>query len=78
MRFDANCSAKKFKSLQQLDNLDKSINHVYLPLSTKSIRRAAELWAKARETGVPTAEDKALDADVILAAQALEYSGEAD
>ena len=31
--------------------------------------KAAEFWASARKSGIPAADQKALDADIILAAQ---------
>ena len=54
-----------------LARLDAFIGQVeFLPINTVAMRRAAALWAEARQQGRPTAPDLALDADVILAAQA--------
>jgi predicted nucleic acid-binding protein len=60
---------KKTISLARLDAIAAATE--YLPLTTSAMRRAAELWAQARQLKKPTAADKALDADVILAAQCL-------
>jgi len=43
---------------------------LYLPLDTPTMHRAADLRAEARSAGHLTASADALDADVILAAQA--------
>ncbi len=39
------------KSVQRLDDLGRLLD--YLPLDTETMRRAAELWAEAREQGWP-------------------------
>ncbi|MFA6450525.1 MAG: PIN domain-containing protein [bacterium] len=61
--------AGKYRSIARIDTL-KSIL-VYLPIDTSMMLRAAEFWAEARKKGMPTADDKALDADAILSAQAV-------
>ena len=43
----------------------------FIPLTTHHLEAAARMWGAARNAGVPTASDDALDADVILCAQAL-------
>jgi len=60
--------AGKTKSVERLDALRLQGN--FAPLNTHVMLRAAQFWARARQTGQATADDKALDADVILAAQA--------
>jgi predicted nucleic acid-binding protein len=60
-------------SVQRLDRLKEALT--YLPLTTTTMLRAAELWADARRRGTPTADPKELDGDVILAAQALQVGG---
>ncbi len=41
----------------------------YLPITTAAMREAALVWADARRRGIPTADPKELDVDVVLAAQ---------
>lgn len=43
----------------------------FLSLTDTALRRGAELWAEARHAGTATADPKELDADVLIAAQAL-------
>jgi predicted nucleic acid-binding protein len=61
--------AGKGASIARLDAL--ALATEYLPLTTAAMRRAAELWAEARQAGQPTAGDKTIDADMILTGQAL-------
>ena len=60
--------ANKLKGIQPLDALKATLR--YLPITTAAMLKAAQLWAEARKRGRPTADPKALDGDVILAAQA--------
>lgn len=61
--------AGKQSGIQQLDQFKTVLE--YVPLTTKMILKAAELWAEVRQLGLPTADPNALDGDVTLAAQAL-------
>src|SRR5437764_7740728 len=65
--------ANKVQGLARLDLIKNSIG--YLPITILVMLKAAELWAQARRSGIPTADQQALDCDVILAAQALEVGG---
>ena len=67
--------ANRLKGVERLDALGSLLE--YLPITTAAIRRAALLWAQARQQGQPTAGDKTIDGDMILAGQALSL-GETD
>ncbi len=58
-------------SVESIERLD-ALRYVaqYLPLTTETMHKVAEFWAEARRQGKPTSDDKALDADMILCAQA--------
>lgn len=54
--------------LAHLDGLAEQFE--YLPLTTQAMRWAAQLWAEARQKGIPTASPSQLDGDAILGGQA--------
>jgi predicted nucleic acid-binding protein len=58
----------KQTSLDRLDALNDTLG--YLPIGPDDLIWASHLWANARNRGLTTADDLALDGDCILAAQA--------
>ena len=60
--------ANKVRGIARLDELANLVE--YLPITTAAMRQAAMFWAQARQQGQPTAGDKTIDSDMILAAQA--------
>ena len=68
--------AGKSESIESLDRLCVDLG--YEPITTDIMRKAADMWANARNAGLPTAADPALDGDVILAAQARSLRGDDD
>jgi len=61
--------AQKTSSLRRLDILISSVE--FIKITTPVMQHAAQLWATARSSGKPTADDTALDGDIILCAQVL-------
>lgn len=57
----------KSKGLATLNNLKELVD--FLPVSTEVLKKAAEFWAEARQNHIPTADDKNIDADMIISAQ---------
>ncbi len=60
---------KRTASIVHMESVIATLS--YVPITTDAMRLAADLWAQARNQGWATADPKALDGDVILAAQAL-------
>jgi len=61
--------AGKERGLGRLDALKGMLR--YAPITTPVMLKAAEFWALARRSGRQSADDASLDADMILAAQAV-------
>ncbi len=61
----------KAASLRRLEALVFAEEGRLISLNREALFRAAQLWAQSRNAGLPTANKKAIDADVILAAQVL-------
>jgi predicted nucleic acid-binding protein len=64
----------KVQGINRLDMLQAITG--YAPITTEVMREAARLWAVARNQGKPTADNRSLDADMILAATALTLSND--
>lgn len=61
-------------SITKLNELKNSLE--YIPINTATMLKAAEFWAETRIKHQPTASDEALDGDLILCAQAQNYSSD--
>ena len=61
--------AERTRSLARLDALQ--VQAALLPITNPDLRLAARLWAMSRKQGKSVGDPKELNADVILAAQAI-------
>jgi predicted nucleic acid-binding protein len=61
---------------EALKVLDELVSTDYVPITTETMRLAANLWAQTRISGQPRGSEEKLDADVILAAQAQQVGGQ--
>ena len=58
------------KKVQEINNLNLLKTLIdFLRVDDPTLELAAELWAEARNKGMPTADEKNLDADMIICAQ---------
>ncbi|WP_242037922.1 hypothetical protein [Tolypothrix sp. FACHB-123] len=53
-----------FNHIANLDQLQEMIS--FLPITSELLKKASVLWATARSQGIPTADNKSLDVDIII------------
>ena len=70
--------SEAWDGVKRLDVLYSDNHARHLSISDAALRTAAKLWADARRRGEQTSHDHALDGDVILSAQAMEFCSDAD
>lgn len=61
-------------SLTELDFFIDKVPGRYLEITDSALKKAAQLWAEVRQRGLPTADVRALDCDILLAAQVLDLN----
>ena len=62
------------KSLDLLDAFIAAAPNRYLHLNDSALKLAAQLWANVRKMGMPTADQRELDCDILIAAQVLDLA----
>jgi hypothetical protein len=61
--------ARKSASLKRLDAFLLAAPDRLIPVTRAALIKAAELWAESRQKGLPTADPKELDIDVVQVAR---------
>ena len=64
--------ARKLRGINRLDTFNAADPERFLHITETALSLAAELWARARNAGTPTADAKELDCDILIAAQVLD------
>jgi toxin FitB len=62
----------RLNKVKSIERLNEFIRYSLIPINSETFIQAAVFWAEVRNQGKPTADNKSLDGDAILAAQALQ------
>ena len=66
------------RSIAELDRFVNAVEGRYLELTDSALKIAAQFWAETRNAGLPTADLRELDCDIVIAAQVDDLSLPAD